>query len=89
MNRIALLSIAVGLPVSFSLFSECLDNAFMLLKKQGRKLTKRQSCFDFFIQNVGPHFETWKTGILGPVVLHGLSSGKRDLTWQKWSYQVS
>lgn len=52
MNRIALLSLAVGLP------------------------------------NVGPHYETWKTGILGPVILHGLSSGKRDLTWQKWSYQV-
>ncbi|KAF8405296.1 hypothetical protein HHK36_010198 [Tetracentron sinense] len=51
-NRIALLSIAVGLP------------------------------------NVGPHFETWNTGVLGPVVLHGLDQGKRDLSWQKWSYQV-
>ncbi|XP_034674934.1 beta-galactosidase 5-like [Vitis riparia] len=51
-NRIALLSIAVGLP------------------------------------NVGLHFETWKTGILGPVLLHGIDQGKRDLSWQKWSYQV-
>lgn len=51
-NRIALLSIAVGLP------------------------------------NVGLHFETWKTGILGPVLLDGLGQGKKDLTWQKWSYQV-
>nr|DAD22287.1 TPA_asm: hypothetical protein HUJ06_023750 [Nelumbo nucifera] len=51
-NKIALLSIAVGLP------------------------------------NVGTHFEAWKTGILGPVVLHGLDQGKMDLTWQKWSYQV-
>ncbi|XP_074263626.1 beta-galactosidase 5-like isoform X1 [Silene latifolia] len=51
-NRIALLSVAVGLP------------------------------------NVGPRFETWNTGILGPVVLQGLGSGKKDLTWQKWSYQV-
>ncbi|XVE94635.1 hypothetical protein REPUB_Repub02eG0025900 [Reevesia pubescens] len=50
-NRIALVSIAVGLP------------------------------------NVGLHFETWKTGILG-VLLHGLDQGKKDLTWQKWSYQV-
>ncbi|KAF6174881.1 hypothetical protein GIB67_026369 [Kingdonia uniflora] len=51
-NKIALLSIAVGLP------------------------------------NVGPHFETWNTGVLGPVMLNGLNEGKRDLTWQKWSYQI-
>ncbi|KAK1311338.1 Beta-galactosidase 3 [Acorus calamus] len=51
-NRIALLSVAVGLP------------------------------------NVGTHFETWNTGVLGPVVLHGLNEGRRDLSWQKWSYQA-
>ncbi|RDX76506.1 Beta-galactosidase 3 [Mucuna pruriens] len=51
-NRIALLSVAVGLP------------------------------------NVGGHFETWNTGILGPVVLHGLDQGRWDLSWQKWTYQV-
>ncbi|KAK1272291.1 Beta-galactosidase 5 [Acorus gramineus] len=51
-NRIALLSVAVGLP------------------------------------NVGTHFETWNTGVLGPVVLHGLNEGRRDLSWQKWSYQI-
>ncbi|KAK8923461.1 Beta-galactosidase 5 [Platanthera zijinensis] len=51
-NRIALLSVAVGLP------------------------------------NVGTHYESWNTGVLGPVVLHGLNEGKRDLTWQQWSYQV-
>ncbi|EEF52642.1 beta-galactosidase 5 [Ricinus communis] len=51
-NRIALLSIAVGLP------------------------------------NVGLHYETWKTGVQGPVLLNGLNQGKKDLTWQKWSYQV-
>lgn len=39
-------------------------------------------------KNVGYHFETWKTGVLGPVVLHGLDHGKWDLTWAKWSYQV-
>ncbi|KAK2978259.1 hypothetical protein RJ640_017110 [Escallonia rubra] len=39
-------------------------------------------------QNNGAHFETWNAGILGPVVLYGLDNGKRDLSWQKWSYQV-
>ncbi|KAF3655194.1 Beta-galactosidase [Capsicum annuum] len=51
-NKISLLSIAVGLP------------------------------------NIGPHFETWNAGVLGPVSLTGLDEGKRDLTWQKWSYKV-
>ncbi|XP_068647929.1 beta-galactosidase-like isoform X1 [Aristolochia californica] len=51
-NKISLLSIAVGLP------------------------------------NVGPHFETWNAGVLGPVTLNGLNKGRRDLSWQKWSYKV-
>ncbi|KAJ6711463.1 BETA-GALACTOSIDASE RELATED [Salix purpurea] len=51
-NKISLLSIAVGLP------------------------------------NVGPHFETWNAGILGPVTLNGLNDGRRDLSWQKWSYKI-
>uniref|UniRef100_A0A0A0LGB3 beta-galactosidase n=1 Tax=Cucumis sativus TaxID=3659 RepID=A0A0A0LGB3_CUCSA len=51
-NKIALLSIAVGLP------------------------------------NVGPHFEMWNAGILGPVNLNGLDEGRRDLTWQKWTYKI-
>ncbi|OVA06185.1 D-galactoside/L-rhamnose binding SUEL lectin domain [Macleaya cordata] len=51
-NRIALLSITVGLP------------------------------------NVGTHFENWDSGVLGPVLLHGVDQGTRDLSWQKWSYQV-
>ncbi|CAL9755128.1 unnamed protein product [Musa acuminata subsp. burmannicoides] len=51
-NRIALLSVAVGLP------------------------------------NAGVHYELWSTGVLGPVVLHGLDEGSKDLTWQKWSYQL-
>lgn len=42
-----------------------------------------------FPQNVGPHFETWNTGVLGPVSLTGLNKGKRDLTWQQWTYKVS
>ncbi|KAJ4966033.1 hypothetical protein NE237_017882 [Protea cynaroides] len=40
------------------------------------------------LPNVGLHFETYNTGVLGPVVLHGLDQGKMDLSWQKWSYQV-
>ncbi|KAL6995738.1 hypothetical protein U1Q18_005872 [Sarracenia purpurea var. burkii] len=51
-NRIELLSIAVGLP------------------------------------NIGLHFETWETGILGPVLLFGLDQGKRDLSRQEWIYKV-
>ncbi|KAL8123753.1 beta-galactosidase 3-like [Apium graveolens] len=51
-NKIALLSVAIGLP------------------------------------NIGGHFETWKTGVSGPVALHGLNRGKLDLTWKKWTYQV-
>ncbi|KAJ4717902.1 Beta-galactosidase [Melia azedarach] len=51
-NKIALLSIAVGLP------------------------------------NVGPHYETWNAGVLGPVTLNGLNEGRRDLSWQKWSYKI-
>ncbi|PNX57329.1 beta-galactosidase 3-like protein, partial [Trifolium pratense] len=51
-NKIALLSVAVGLP------------------------------------NGGIHFESRKTGITGPVFLHGLDHGQKDLTGQKWSYQV-
>ncbi|CAH1422766.1 unnamed protein product [Lactuca virosa] len=51
-NKISLLSIAVGLP------------------------------------NIGPHFETWNAGVLGPVMISGLNEGKRDLSWQKWSYKI-
>lgn len=40
------------------------------------------------LQNVGLHYETWETGVRGAVVLHGLDHGNKDLTWQKWSYQV-
>ncbi|CAH9119279.1 unnamed protein product [Cuscuta epithymum] len=40
------------------------------------------------LQNVGGHFETWNTGILGPVALEGLDHGKWDLSWAKWTYQV-
>ncbi|KAL8153284.1 hypothetical protein V2J09_011044 [Rumex salicifolius] len=40
------------------------------------------------LPNVGPHFETWNAGVLGPVTLNGLNEGRRDLTWQNWSYKI-
>ncbi|KAH1252318.1 Beta-galactosidase 5 [Glycine max] len=40
------------------------------------------------LQNVGRHYETWEAGITGPVLLHGLDQGQKDLTWNKWSYKV-
>ncbi|XVF35016.1 hypothetical protein REPUB_Repub18cG0108700 [Reevesia pubescens] len=51
-NKISLLSVAVGLP------------------------------------NVGTHFETWNTGVLGPVTLKSLNEGTRDISKQKWSYKI-
>ncbi|THU61146.1 hypothetical protein C4D60_Mb07t20200 [Musa balbisiana] len=39
-------------------------------------------------KNVGNHFETWNAGVLGPVTLEGLNEGKRDLSSQKWIYQI-
>ncbi|PRQ23876.1 putative beta-galactosidase [Rosa chinensis] len=39
-------------------------------------------------KNNGPHFETRNAGVLGPVALHGLDQGSRDLSWQKWSHKV-
>ncbi|GMP27292.1 hypothetical protein CsSME_00003347 [Camellia sinensis var. sinensis] len=40
------------------------------------------------LPNVGGHYETWNTGVLGPVALRGLDQGKWDLSWAKWTYQV-
>ncbi|RZB71805.1 Beta-galactosidase isoform B [Glycine soja] len=40
------------------------------------------------LPNVGPHFETWNAGVLGPVTLKGLNEGTRDLSKQKWSYKI-
>ncbi|KAG0454694.1 hypothetical protein HPP92_023986 [Vanilla planifolia] len=40
------------------------------------------------LPNVGPHFETWNTGVLGPVILSGLNEGRRDLSNQQWTYQI-
>ncbi|KAI7980050.1 hypothetical protein LOK49_Contig207G00003 [Camellia lanceoleosa] len=38
--------------------------------------------------NVGVHYDTWNTGVLGPITLKGLNEGTRDLTKQQWSYKV-
>ncbi|CAA0842093.1 Beta-galactosidase 1 [Striga hermonthica] len=40
------------------------------------------------LPNVGLHYETWNTGVLGPITLNGLNEGTRDLTEQSWSYKV-
>ncbi|XP_051144440.1 beta-galactosidase 3 [Andrographis paniculata] len=40
------------------------------------------------LPNIGGHYETWNTGVLGPVALLGLDRGKQDLSWAKWTYQV-
>ncbi|EYU42595.1 hypothetical protein ABFS82_14G116100 [Erythranthe guttata] len=40
------------------------------------------------LPNNGHRFETWSTGVVGPVVVHGLDHGPRDLSSQKWSYKV-
>ncbi|KAI7980900.1 hypothetical protein LOK49_Contig94G00005, partial [Camellia lanceoleosa] len=41
------------------------------------------------LSNVGVHYDTWNTGVLGPITLKGLNEGTRDLTKQQWSYKVS
>ncbi|XP_041002890.1 beta-galactosidase-like [Juglans microcarpa x Juglans regia] len=39
------------------------------------------------LQNIGMHFESWNTGILGPVTLSGVNDGKWDMSRWKWSYK--
>ncbi|KAK9164253.1 hypothetical protein Syun_005155 [Stephania yunnanensis] len=90
-NRIALLSITAGLPVtSFpifynSFFSSWFWICFHNLPSESRF---RKTGYWFLSSNIGTHFETYNTGVRGPVVIHGLDQGKMDLTWQKWSYQI-
>jgi hypothetical protein len=38
---------------------------------------------------MGTHYENWNVGVLRPVTLSGLNQGKRDLSNQKWTYQVT
>lgn len=40
------------------------------------------------LQNIGPHFEMANAGVLGPITLSGFKDGTRDLSLQRWSYQV-
>lgn len=40
------------------------------------------------LANQGTHYENWNVGVLGPVTLSGLNQGKRDLSNQKWTYQI-
>ncbi|XP_066369763.1 beta-galactosidase 9 [Miscanthus floridulus] len=40
------------------------------------------------LPNQGTHYEAWNVGVLGPVTLSGLNEGKRDLSNQKWTYQI-
>ncbi|CAI0406125.1 unnamed protein product [Linum tenue] len=40
------------------------------------------------LANVGPHFENYNVGVLGPVTLKGLNQGTVDMTKWKWSYKV-
>lgn len=40
------------------------------------------------LPNVGLHFETWNTGVLGPVTLKGLNSGTWDMSKWKWAYKI-
>ncbi|XP_051132735.1 beta-galactosidase 5-like [Andrographis paniculata] len=40
------------------------------------------------LPNIGHRFETWNTGVLGPVVLRGVDHGSWDLSSQQWSYKV-
>uniref|UniRef100_A0A9I9DA76 Beta-galactosidase n=1 Tax=Cucumis melo TaxID=3656 RepID=A0A9I9DA76_CUCME len=40
------------------------------------------------LPNGGLHYETWNTGILGPVTLKGLNEDTRDMSGYKWSYKI-
>ncbi|KAI7734743.1 hypothetical protein M8C21_002996 [Ambrosia artemisiifolia] len=40
------------------------------------------------LPNVGTHFESRDTGVLGPVVLDGLDRGRVDLSKATWTYKV-
>lgn len=84
-NKLALLSVAVGLPVSSHTLLEwlcCLIYHFSIAGEFD------PSSLFYEYQNVGTHFETWNTGVLGPVTLKGLNSGTWDMSKWKWSYKV-
>ncbi|PHU29747.1 hypothetical protein BC332_01840 [Capsicum chinense] len=39
--------------------------------------------------NIGVHYDTWNSGVLGSVTLSSLNVGSKDFAKQKWSYKVS
>jgi len=86
-NKLALLSTAVGLPVSYDLASVRTSHNE---NKDGSTIGKtiKFVMSIIFWQNAGVHYETWNTGILGPVTLKGVNSGTWDMSKWKWSYKV-
>lgn len=80
-NQISLLSVAVGLPVSFLMWIHTINCRKIWY------IWSLHCCFGIY-QNVGLHFEKWNAGVLGPVMLKGLNEGTRDLSKQNWSYKV-
>jgi ABC-type multidrug transport system fused ATPase/permease subunit len=86
-NKISLLSVAVGLPVS-SLAFFVLSLFSVTWIWQIISHLNSIYCHLDWSQNVGLHFETWNAGVLGPITLKGLNEGTRDLSGQKWSYKV-
>ncbi|XP_025810891.1 beta-galactosidase 9 isoform X1 [Panicum hallii] len=83
-NKISILSAAVGLPVSSPPLS-----LFFQFRVQTTVILISSCCpSSTVLQNQGTHYETWNVGVLGPVTLSGLNEGKRDLSSQKWTYQI-
>lgn len=96
-NKISLLSVAVGLPVStLDRLSRWRHLYFrIIIVKRPTYLSflivfpkSYPTSLSFVLENVGGHYESWSTGVLGPVALLGLNRGKQDLSWAKWTYQV-
>lgn len=77
----------MGLPVSDDLASVRISH---IVNKYGSSIGKTISFVIsiIFSQNAGVHYETWNTGVLGPVTLKGVNSGTWDMSKWKWSYKV-
>lgn len=77
----------MGLPVSYDLASVRISH---MGYKDGSSIGKTISFMIsiVFWQNAGVHYETWNTGVLGPVTLKGVNSGTWDMSKWKWSYKV-
>ncbi|GMH11874.1 hypothetical protein Nepgr_013715 [Nepenthes gracilis] len=79
-------------PRSFSILPDCINTVYNTARVgvNLRPGLNKISLLSIVVGllNVGSHFKTWNAGILSPVSLNGLNEGKRDLTWQKWSYKI-